>query len=41
MMGTDGAVQRDWTGRYFEVGVVYERADGRTIDGTDNAWFPS
>lgn len=35
-------VERDWQGRFYEdftVGVTYEHAGGRTIDGTDNAWF--
>ena len=35
-------VERDWDGRYFEdfeLGVTYEHATGRTIDGQDNAWF--
>jgi acyl dehydratase len=41
---TGGAtrVERDWEGRFFEdfeVGVTYEHAGGRTVDGTDNAWF--
>lgn len=34
--------ERDWEGRYFEdfeEGVTYEHTAGRTIDGTDNAWF--
>ncbi len=37
-----GPVERDWEGRFFEdfrVGTTYEHAGGRTIDGTDNAWF--
>jgi itaconyl-CoA hydratase len=37
-----GRVERDWEGRFFEdfeVGVTYEHAAGRTVDGTDNAWF--
>ncbi len=35
-------VERDWEGRFYEdftVGVTYEHVGGRTIDGTDNAWF--
>lgn len=35
-------VEHDWQGRYFEdfeEGVTYEHAGGRTIEGTDNAWF--
>lgn len=39
---TSGRVERDWEGRFFEdfeVGRSYEHAGGRTIDGTDNAWF--
>ncbi|MPZ87734.1 MAG: MaoC family dehydratase [Nitriliruptorales bacterium] len=39
-MGT--TVERDWEGRFFEdfqEGVTYEHAGGRTVDGTDNAWF--
>lgn len=35
-------VEQDWTGRFFEdfeEGVRYEHAGGRTVDGTDNAWF--
>jgi len=38
----DDKVERDWEGRFyedFEVGTTYEHAAGRTIDGTDNAWF--
>lgn len=34
--------EHDWQGRFledFEEGVTYEHAGGRTIDGTDNAWF--
>lgn len=37
-----GDVQRDWEGRFFEdfvVGMRIEHVDGRTVDGTDNAWF--
>lgn len=36
------SVERDWEGRFYEdfaVGVTYEHAGGRTVDGTDNAWF--
>ena len=35
-------IELDWQGRFFEdfeVGTTYEHAGGRTIDGTDNAWF--
>jgi itaconyl-CoA hydratase len=35
-------VEQDWTGRFFEdfeEGITYEHAGGRTVDGTDNAWF--
>ena len=35
-------VEYDWQGRFFEdfeEGVTYEHAGGRTVDGTDNAWF--
>jgi itaconyl-CoA hydratase len=35
-------VEQDWNGRFFEdfeEGVTYEHAGGRTVDGTDNAWF--
>lgn len=36
------SVERDWEGRFFEdfePGVTYEHAGGRTVEGTDNAWF--
>ncbi len=39
---TTQRVERDWEGRFFEdfgVGTCYEHAGGRTIEGTDNAWF--
>lgn len=35
-------VYRGWSGRYLEdftVGDTYRHASGRTISGTDNAWF--
>lgn len=35
-------LERDWEGRFYDdftPGVTYEHAGGRTIDGTDNAWF--
>lgn len=42
MTDVAGRVERDWEGRFyedFEPGTTYEHAAGRTIDGTDNAWF--
>lgn len=38
----DRRIEYDWQGRFFEdfeEGVTYEHAGGRTVDGTDNAWF--
>lgn len=39
---TDGPTIPDWEGRFLEdfvVGATYLHAGGRTVDGTDNAWF--
>src|SRR3989449_3836061 len=36
------ATKEGWQGRFFEdfeVGDVYEHPLGRTVTGTDNAWF--
>lgn len=42
MSESGSPVEHDWQGRFyedFEPGTTYEHAAGRTIEGTDNAWF--